>query len=102
MCRLPASPNASWDLVIVHSHSATVPCPACVLIFASPAVGRYQQLWQLVQSDEWQELHVEQYQYVFLPEGDVYLDVDQVERWGLSHAFICLLGSINACAVCIN
>ena len=79
-CRLPASPNANWDLVIIQSPNTTISCPACLLTFTSSAIGQYQQLWQLTQSDKWQELRVEQYQYIYLPDGKVYHAVDQIDR----------------------
>ncbi|KAA6420076.1 MAG: hypothetical protein FRX49_09925, partial [Trebouxia sp. A1-2] len=79
---LPASANtnATWDLVIIQSPSAASPSPACLLLFTSSAVGRYQQLWQLVQSPEWKELHTEQYQYIYLPDGDVYHAAEHIDR----------------------
>lgn len=80
MCRLPANPNATWDLVLIQSPNTTISCPACLLTFTSSAIGRYQQLWQLTQSDKWQELHVGQYQYIYLPDGKVYHAVDQIDR----------------------
>lgn len=78
--RLPPTANATWDLVIIRNSSAASPFPACLLTFTSSAVGRYQQLWQLVQSDEWKELHTGQYQYIYLPDGDVYHAAEQIDR----------------------
>lgn len=56
-------------------------CPFCILTFASSAKGRYQQLQQLVHSVEWQQLHMEQYQYIYLPDSKVYHAADQINRW---------------------
>ncbi|DBB15097.1 TPA: hypothetical protein ACH3X3_004108 [Trebouxia sp. C0006] len=77
---LPANANATWDLVIIQHPSAVSPSPACLLTFTSSAVGRYQQLWQLMQSEEWKELHTEQYQYIYLPDSDVYHAAEQIDR----------------------
>lgn len=78
--RLPANANATWDLVIIQHPSAVSPSPACLLTFTSSAVGRYQQLWHLMQSEEWKELHTEQYQYIYLPDSDVYHAAEQIDR----------------------
>ena len=99
--RLPAHANATWDLVIIQSPNATTQCAACLLTFTCSAVGRYQQLWQLVQSDEWQELHVDQYEYIYLPENDVYHAVDQIDRSvtapGMMHVSCPSITSLTIC-----
>ena len=48
-------------------------------------MGRYAQLHELVQSAQWQQLHVEQYQYIYLPDSKVYHAADQIDRLVLSH-----------------
>lgn len=78
--RLSASLNATWDLIIIQSANESVTCPACLLTFASSALGRYQQLWQLTQSQEWKQLHADQYQYVYFLAGDIYHDAKQIDR----------------------
>ena len=72
--------NASWDIVMVHHPNVTLTCSACRLTFYSTAVGRYAQLHELIQSAEWQQLHVEQYQYIYLPDSKVYHAADQIDR----------------------
>ena len=65
---------------MIQSGNTSVACPACLLTFASSAMSRYQQLWQLTQSQQWKQLHVDQYQYVYFLDGDIYLDAKQIDR----------------------
>ena len=78
--RLPASANASWDLIVIQGPDELVTCPSCLFIFHSTTAGRYHQLRQLVQSKEWQSVHLSRYQYIYLPEGDVYHATGQIDR----------------------
>ena len=70
---------------MVNHPNMTLTCSACLLTFSSSAVGRYAQLHELVQSAQWQQLHVEQYQYIYLPDSKVYHAADQIDRLVLSH-----------------
>ena len=78
--RLPASDNASWNLIAIQGPDELVTCPSCLFIFHSTTAGRYHQLRQLVQSKEWQSVHLSRYQYIYLPEGDVYHATGQIDR----------------------
>lgn len=71
---------------MVQDAKATATCPACLFTFVSTAVGRFEQLWQLTQSKLWKQLNLDQYHYVYLPDGDIYHDVNQIERY---RPFVC-------------
>ena len=88
---------------MIQDANATATCPACLLTFVTSAVGRYQQLWQLTQSKPWKQLHLDQYQYVYFPDGDTYHEVKQIERYMLSACRIgCPLTQARAAAsLCI-
>lgn len=71
---------------MVQDANATVACLACLFTFVSTAVGRFEQLWQLTQSKPWKQLSLDQYHNVYLPAGDVYHDVNHIERY---EPFVC-------------
>lgn len=84
---------------MIQDANATVTCPACLLTFVTTAVSRFQQLWQLTQSKPWKQLHLDQYHYVYLPDGDTYHEVKQIERcMSLARACLPCCHCNHACA----
>ena len=82
---------------MIQDPNATVTCPACLFTFVTTAEGRFQQLWQLTQSKPWKQLHLEHYHYVYLPAGDTYHEIKQIERY-MPFACTCLPCSQCNCA----
>jgi hypothetical protein len=83
MCRWLTEPAAeAWNVVIVAPHDLDiVTCPHCLFVHrynSTQKMGRYQHLYQLMQTGMWDDLVVDKHKYLYFPEEGVIQDVSAI------------------------
>ncbi len=82
-CRWLNEPAAeAWNVVIVAPYDLdTVTCPHCLFVHrynSTQKLGRYQHLYQLMQTGMWDDLVVDKHKYLYFPEEGVIQDVSAI------------------------
>lgn len=82
-CRWLQDPAArAWHTVIVAPDNLdSVTCPDCLFVHrynATQKLGRYQHLYQLMQTAMWGDLVVDKHKYLYFPEEGVIQDASAI------------------------
>ena len=59
-------------------------CPHCLLVYnhgLDHVAGRYAALYELIQTEVWQNKVAGKYQYIYFPEDEIVQSVDSVNRY---------------------